>query len=513
MAKKRQSRATKIVLASLLAASLSVPSFASAKVAEVTTTNTEIKAEAIKSENAGTIVDFQIFKPGTTELQPGISSHLVTPGTIVEKNGKFEAKLTIAAKSAPMIIGLQTKQGDKFVDATEVKNEDGTITYSFPVVAGKVLVAKIHVVAETPQGKMDKWYDFDLKAVEVATTTKVIEEKTEVKKTESLKEDQKVVTADDENLVYYEGSVTVYKDGTKEESIMKNYINSTILVAKANDAYAAVGMTFPEGQYVQSFKVGGIEAELAEGDGKTNKRFYMFGVKDLNALTEAQIHVIVNEPAAGVKYDSVHTVQLKFDVNLDNPLTETEVIANINPFKDIDNYEHKEAILNLLAYDIIKPQEKFNPNKNLTRAQFALMIARTLELEATEVAGFKDIKGIEAETAINALAEYGIVEAREKFNPNATLTRQQGALMIYRAIQAVTEGELKVDIKLPYADANTIKDNEAKEAFSLLYKEGIMTGSVAKDGKTYINANKPLTRGQMAKILNNSLDFFYEFEE
>lgn len=100
---------------------------------------------------------------------------------MVEKNGKFEAKLTVTAKSAPMIAGLQTKQGDKYADATEVKNADGTITYSFPVVAGEVLSAKIHVVADTPNGKMDTWYDFDLKAVEnkETTTAEVVEEKKE----------------------------------------------------------------------------------------------------------------------------------------------------------------------------------------------------------------------------------------------------------------------------------------------------------------------------------------------
>lgn len=296
------------------------------------------------------------------------------------------------------------------------------------------------------------------------------------------------------------------------QSIMKDYISPTVAVGDADGTYV-VGMHFPKGQYVQSFKVDGKDAVLAEEDKETNERIYTFEVKDLKALTNAEIHIIVDEPKAGVKYDSVHTVQFSFDVDLSKPVTDTEETTIENPFKDIDDNENKEAILNLLAYEIIMPQDKFNPNNNLTRAQFALMIARTLELEATEVAGFQDIKGIEAEQAINALAEYGIVESRDKFNPNGILTRQQGALMIYRAIQAVTEGDLNVEISLPYADQASIANDEAKEAFSLLYKEGIMTGSVAKDGKTYINANKPLTRGQMAKILNNSLEFFYEFEE
>ncbi|MFJ5792064.1 NEAT domain-containing protein [Lysinibacillus sp. NPDC097162] len=503
MTKKRQSRATKIVLASLLAASLSVPTFASAKVADTTTTtiSTDVKVEATAETKEGTVVKFQTFKPGT-EQAGYMDKYFAGTGLLVEKDGTYTVKLTIPAQFAAMIPGFQVKQGDKYVDATIEKQQDGSSIVSFPVDPKVKTAAKVHVVVS--QANMDTWYDFDFQPV----ATDEVAEPTEEVKEEQPEKEETVVT--DEAV--YEGTVTVYKDGTKEESMMKNYISPAIAVSEVDGGYV-VGMVFPKGQYVQSFKVDGKDAVLEEEDKETNERIYTFEVKDLKALTNAQIHIIVDEPAAGVKYDSVHTVQFSFNVDLDKPVTDTEETPIVNPFKDIDNNENKEAILNLLAYDIIVAQDKFNPNNNLTRAQFALMIARTLELEPTEVAGFQDIKGIEAEKAINALAEYGIVESREKFNPNGILTRQQGALMIYRAIQAVTEGDLNVEISLPYADVATIANDEAKEAFSLLNKEGIMTGSVAKDGKTYINANKPLTRGQMAKILNNSLQFFYEFEE
>lgn len=508
MAKKRQSRATKIVLASLLAASLSVPSFASAKVADTTTTvTTDVKVEAKAETTEGTVVKFQTYKPGTDEAGY-MDKYFTGTGLLIEKDGTYTVKLTIPAQFAAMITGFQVKQGDKYVDATFEKQQDGSSIVSFPVDPKVKTAAKVHVVV--PQAKMDTWYDFDFQPVEA---DKVAEESTEgVKEEEQIANEDKEIVTDE---AVYEGTVTVYKDGTKEESMMKQYISPTIAVSEVEGGYV-VGMHFPKGQYVQSFKVNGKDAELAEEDKATNERIYTFEVKDLKALASAELHIIVNEPAAGVKYDSVHTVQFSFNVDLDKPVTDTDTETTapiVNPFKDIDHNENKEAILNLLAYEIIVPQDNFNPHNNLTRAQFALMIARTLELEATEVAGFQDIKGIEAENAINALAEYGIVESREKFNPNGILTRQQGALMIYRAIQAVTEGDLHVEISLPYADQASIANDEAKKAFSLLYKEGIMTGAVAKDGKTYINANKPLTRGQMAKILNNSLKFFYESEE
>ncbi|MGE8005753.1 NEAT domain-containing protein [Lysinibacillus sp. NPDC093216] len=486
MAKKRQSRATKIVLASLLVASLSAPLFASAK-AEVTTTNTAIKVEAVKSENTSTIVDFQIFKPGTTEPQPAISSHLVTQGTIVEKDGKFEAKLTVAAKSAPMIAGLETKQGDKFVDATEVKNADGTITYSFPVVAGEILQAKIHVVVAS--ANMDKWYDFDLKAVEnkEVTTTEGNG------KSEEVKEEVKV----------NEVAVTVYKNGTSEESMMKQYINPKVDVSVV-DGKNIVTMTFPQGQYVKGFSVVGKEATLVSKDDATNISKYSFEVADLKKLVNAQLHIVVNEPGKGVNYDSNHQVQFSFAV-------EGAVRPVVNPFKDISNDANKEAILALYSKGIVKGQDNFKPYDNITRSQFALMIARSLNLSTTTDAGFKDTAKLDTERvqAINALANAGIVVKAENFNPNGTLTRQQAAVMIYRAVAHVAGKEMNYgDPSLSYyADGATVTSEEAKKAFAFLYAGKIMTGSVNAEGKTVINASSPLKRTQMAKILNGSLQY------
>lgn len=471
MAKKRQSRATKIVLASLLAASLTVPSFASA--AELVTTNTEVKAETTKAAKTDSAINFQIFKTGTTEAQPAISSHLVPQGTIVEKDGKFEAQLTITAKSAPMIAGLQTKQSDTFVDAKEVKNSDGTITYSFPVVVDEVKSAKIHVVV--PSANMDKWYDFDLKAVK------------------EVKEEVKV----------NEVAVTVYKDGTTEESMMKQYIAPKVGVT-VKDGKNVVTMTFPQGQYVKGFTVEGKEATLVKQDDATNSRTYSFEVADLKKLVNAQLHIVVNEPAQGVKYDSNHTVQFSFAV-------EGAVKPVINPFKDISKDANKDAILSLYSLGIVKAQDNFRPNDNITRSQFALMVARSLNVSSTKDAGFKDTGKLSAEAvqAINALAEAGIVKKATNFNPNDTLTRQQAAVMIYRTVTHVAGKETSFgDTSLSYyADGAKVKDEEAKKAFALLYAGKVMTGSPTADGKTVIDANSPLKRSHMAKILNGSLQY------
>ena len=473
MTKKTSSRATKVVLASLLAASIAIPTAASAS----PISTSDHAASALKQTIAvDQVIDLNIYKSGTTTPEPSISGHLVPQGTLVEKDGVTYAEVTIAAKSAAMIAGFQTKQGNEYVEAEAVKNADGTITYTVPVVADKVYPAKIHVVA--PAFNMDKWYEFDMSAT--------------------------VAKADTDAETISKINVKVYKDGTKEESIMKDYMSSTASVKKVTDGNE-VTLTFPKGGYIHGFKIAGKEVPIATDDKSTGVRTYTFKVADLTKLVNADLHVIVNE--GPIKYDANHKVQLDFNNEVKpNP---TPVV---NPFKDIDKDGNKEAILALLDKGIVKSADKFNPRNNITRSQFALMVARALNLETTKDAGFKDLGKItdkERISAINALAEAGIVQSNAAFNPNNTLTRQQGALMLYRAIQFAEDEEIKKgDTTLPfYADGKVITDPEAKHAFALLYAEGIMTGAKQPNGKVLINSGDSLQRTQMAKILNGSLNF------
>ncbi|PID13985.1 S-layer protein [Sporosarcina sp. P34] len=468
MKKKTSSRATKVVLASLLAASIAIPTAASASPISTSDQATSALKQAAAVDQ---VIDLNVYKSGTMTPEPAISSHLVPQGTLVEKDGVTYAKVTVAAKSAPMIAGFQTKQGEEFADATEVKNTDGTTTYTFPVVTDKVYSGRIHVVV--PAANMDKWYEFDMSATVAKTDTD----------TETIS-----------NV-----NVKVYKDGTNEESIMNDYMLPVASVKKVTGSNE-VTVTFPKGGYIQGFKIAGKDVPVATDDKSTGVRTYTFNVADLTKLVNAEIHVIVNE--GPINYDSNHKVQIALD----------GAKPTVNPFKDIEKDVNKEAILALLDKGIVKSADKFNPRNNITRSQFALMVARALKLEDAPSAGFQDLGKItdkERINAINALAKAGIVQSNAKFNPNDTLTRQQGALMLYRAIQYAEGKEIKKgDTTLPfYADGKAIKDPEAKQAFALLYAEKIMTGAKQPNGKVLINSGDSLQRTQMAKILNGSLNF------
>lgn len=471
MSKKRQSRATKIVLASLLAASLSAPTFAGAASA-----NVEVPAiNVLASDKVLADGEYEIVP----EMTKRMNNHFQEPAKLIVKDGKMTVELVIKKESNSMVDSLQSERDGKLVEMDTVEGGQTTETrvVSFPVAAlGKTINAHV-IVNIPPQPSMPKGaimpHDFEITVNAPGEIEEVVAETIGVK---------------------------VYKDGEAEESIMKSYMSSTVEVTKEDGKNIAV-ITFKEANTIQSFKVEGKEATVVSENKEANERKYSFEVADLKKMANVDIHVVVN--VSGVSYDSKHKVQLGFDV---------EGALRPNPFTDIDKDENKEAILNLYAKGIVKGQAKFNPRNDISRSQFALMVARALELKDAPNAGFKDLTKIKDEerlNAINALAEIGVVKKGEKFNPDNTLTRQQGALMLYRAVKYVAGQEVNMgDPSLPfYADGHKVTDEEAQKAFALLYTGGIMTGSPTADGKKLINAGSNMKRTHMAKILNGSLQY------
>ncbi|MGB3102778.1 MAG: S-layer homology domain-containing protein, partial [Psychrobacillus psychrotolerans] len=87
-----------------------------------------------------------------------------------------------------------------------------------------------------------------------------------------------------------------------------------------------------------------------------------------------------------------------------------------------------------------KTSELFAPEDNLTRAEFAVLISRSLELETKAYEGkFNDVSANMAWAfpGIEAAARAGIIFGQTDggFNPNAEITREELATIIIRAIK------------------------------------------------------------------------------
>lgn len=176
------------------------------------------------------------------------------------------------------------------------------------------------------------------------------------------------------------------------------------------------------------------------------------------------------------------------------------------PYSDLKSKETKAYVQQLANWGALNLNlTKFNPGSDLTRGQFSLMIARTLELKPAKANQFKDLgKDAELQSAIQALFEAGIVKGYDNntnFKPNNKITRTQAAIMIHRLLTHLKFTSTATVNDLNFNDAGDIKSAEAQLAFATLQKEGIMTGS-----NGFVNPTSQLKRSQMAKILVESLN-------
>ncbi len=149
----------------------------------------------------------------------------------------------------------------------------------------------------------------------------------------------------------------------------------------------------------------------------------------------------------------------------------------------------------------------FQPDKNITRQEFAVMLYRYLGLNDSAYENlampFADSAsiGAYATTAVKALYSMGILngtvgsDGQVYFNPTASLTRAQACTMIGR-----TQANGYALGDLVFTDAASIP-SYASDYVAIMVEQGVLGGFA--DGSFRPNNN--ITRGQMSKILYNSL--------
>lgn len=402
-----------------------------------------------------------------------ITGQLSPDAKLVVKDGKYSVEISTVAKSNHFIKTIT-------VEGNEAKVLSGTAKEGDV----RVLSFEIDSISDLHSAKIDldaagraMSHDFNF-AIETADLNlPAVEEAVETPEPAS------------ETLPVY-----VYKDGTQELSIMHGrYLNDTVTVTPTEGGYD-VDVTFPEGQWINEFTVEGATVALKSEEtvGANNVQIYTISVTDLTKLYTATIDLSVNQ--GPVAYDSVHTVQLQFGEK------EVTPAPSAVPFTDIADNANYDAIVNLYNKGIFKAADKFNPASNLTRAQFALMLNRALDLDTQVTTNFSDIANFDEETqkAISALNGYGIINGTTAttFAPGQDITRKQAALMIYRLLEK--NGYEATDAAANFSDLP--KDAEAAKAITVLNNLGIISGYEGK-----FNPENKLTRAQMAKVLSNAL--------
>ena len=149
-------------------------------------------------------------------------------------------------------------------------------------------------------------------------------------------------------------------------------------------------------------------------------------------------------------------------------------------------------------------EELFEPQREITRAEFITLLMRGFELIGKDaVCSFEDVPdGAWYYPAVAMAYSMGIVNGYDDkyFGANDRVTRQDMAAMIVRLLEKLSLDLPQIKEYEPFADENEIADY-AKEHIITLYKAGIVDGI----GDGLFDPTGFANRASAAKILYETL--------
>ena len=188
-----------------------------------------------------------------------------------------------------------------------------------------------------------------------------------------------------------------------------------------------------------------------------------------------------------------------YSTDTTNPNLDTTVC-----FNDIQNHWAKADIMAMYRLGVVSGvnDTTFDPDRNITRAEFAALIARALKLSEDAPSVFSDVeKGSWYETSVNACAKAEIITGFDgKFRPNDTITRNEMAVIISNAYSYLGKKGENGGID-KFTDKSEIAD-WAKPSVDVCTTVGLISGMT----DTTFEGDKTATRAQAASILKRLLD-------
>ncbi|WP_433945682.1 S-layer homology domain-containing protein [Paenibacillus sp. SN-8-1] len=172
---------------------------------------------------------------------------------------------------------------------------------------------------------------------------------------------------------------------------------------------------------------------------------------------------------------------------------------------DIPNNYAKQAILELVEKGIMNGtgNGKFNPTSNISRQDFAIVLARSLNLDLSNppaTATFKDVpKDHYAYAAVEAAVKAGLVKGTGggQFGTGQNLTREQMAVIFVNALGVDSTGKGR---DLTFSDASSIA-SWAKDSVATAVEFGLMNGN--PDGT--FNPSNSASRQDLALVASKFL--------
>lgn len=172
--------------------------------------------------------------------------------------------------------------------------------------------------------------------------------------------------------------------------------------------------------------------------------------------------------------------------------------AEAATFTDVSSSQwYYTSIEKLARYDVINGYQdgQFKPQKLVTRAQAASIIANALRLNKTKVAApaYRDITRANGHYgAVAALTKLGVFQNGEKFYPNEQLTRKQMAKILVEAFHLKSSGIVT------YTDVPP--KSWAYQYVGVLGALGVTTT------QGDFEPNAPVTRAHLAAFIERTID-------
>lgn len=175
------------------------------------------------------------------------------------------------------------------------------------------------------------------------------------------------------------------------------------------------------------------------------------------------------------------------------------------PFWDVDDGPSKEKIEMLYNNKVISGKKKgvFEPKSFMTRAEFATIVTKALNLEVQETKIFDDVSENDWYFKyISAAYKNGIVNgvSDKEFNPNGLITREEACVMLKRA-------SLTVGMK---EEGNFEKSFSDFGSASEWAKSGIMfciSNNILEKSGQLLNPGETVNREEIAVMIYNMLHF------
>ncbi|MBR3934138.1 MAG: S-layer homology domain-containing protein [Clostridia bacterium] len=286
--------------------------------------------------------------------------------------------------------------------------------------------------------------------------------------------------------------------------------------AQVLNALSSLGISYKDARFTKNKNttVSAILKYYKKGkgflrDGKANQMTTeqcMYALVAANRCANNQNNIFDMSDAIdiGIKNNEFGLVGKNKDVNY------MPVMYPGKTFDDIAEYKSKEKIEKLTQKGIITgvTAKKFEPERQMTRAEFATIIVRALGLKNNFEIKFNDVKYNDWHYKYVATAYgYGIVngESEETFNPDGYITKEEAATMIARAaklcgMETEITDDYRRDVLSAFTDYKTVS-LWAEDYVAFVYDTGILNNN-----ETEINPQYEITRGQMADIIYNLLN-------